>query len=43
MSAASNPDEFKLRIQGVTDIEAGEVRGDAERGGREHPLVRFET
>ncbi len=43
MSAASNPDEFKLRIRGVTDIEAGEVRGDAAGGGRENPLVRFET
>jgi twitching motility protein PilT len=43
LRAASNPDEFKLKIQGVTDIEAGEVRGDAASHDDQNLITGFET
>ena len=43
LRAASNSDEFKLKIQGVTDIEAGEVRGDAANPDDQRRITGFET
>jgi len=43
LRAASNPDEFKLRIQGVTDIEDGEVARTDRSGRTDSRLIaRFE-
>jgi twitching motility protein PilT len=39
LRAASNPDEFKLRIQGVTDIEDGEVARTGRSGRPDSRLI----
>ena len=39
LRAASNPDEFKLRIQGVTDIEDGEVARTGRSGRIDSRLI----
>lgn len=39
LRAASNADEFKLRIQGVTDIEAGEVERTGRSGKNDGRLI----
>jgi twitching motility protein PilT len=39
LRAASNPDEFKLRIQGVTDIEDGEVARTGRSGRADSRLI----
>jgi Tfp pilus assembly ATPase PilU len=39
LPAASNTDEFKLRIQGVTDIEDGEVARTGRSEQANQPLI----
>lgn len=39
LRAASNTDEFKLRIQGVTDIEDGEVARTGRSEQANQPLI----